>query len=218
MESECFMVFARTKIICHGARAYRIGERLLRKVWNYLSDSDFVKGDIQKCERLEIFHSIKLEPVITYPDDIEKMDTDCDIIFQIIFNDNIKVESLNQVCEKYKDIPSIVFVIGNEELKIEDLPYINVAENEILETFLDIFSVYTFPQEYGADFEELRPIFEHKGKILRKKGERFNLCAIRKAKRTDNFDREIQSLEREKGSYVLVSRIGNEPKIIIYSI
>jgi hypothetical protein len=159
--------------------------------------------------------SIELESVISYPDDIEKTDTNCDIIFQIVLGEWEKSDTLIKV----NGVPNIVFLIDNNHgLDIEDMPYINIEEKGILDTFLDIFSVYTFPQEYGADFEELSPLFEHKGEISTKKGTGFNLCVFRKMNRTHTLDNEIKSIEQEKGNFILVSRIANEDTTKIYSI
>ncbi|MBQ8739015.1 MAG: hypothetical protein IJZ04_05915 [Clostridia bacterium] len=166
MQLENTMAFAKTEIICHGARATRIGERLLHKVRKYLQSTDFVKGNISENERKEMFHSISLKGIISYPDDIANLDTECDIIYQIITDDDSHLqENLKLVTENSNGIPCIVFVIGEKKDEIVNNAYINVEENELLDTFLDLFSVYTFPQEYGADFEELRPLFEHKGQI-----------------------------------------------------
>lgn len=219
MQLENSMAFAKTEIICHGARATRIGERLVRHVWKYLQSTDFVKGNIGKNERKEMFHSISLKGIISYPDDIANLDTECDIAFQIIMGDDIRLqEKLKLVTENSNGIPCIVFVIGEKKDEIINNAYINVEENELLDTFLDLFSVYTFPQEYGADFEELRPLFEHKGEISAEKGKGFNLCVFRKTNRTYTLNNEIKSLEQEKGSFVLVSRMANENTIKIYSI
>ena len=219
MQLENTMAFAKTEIICHGARATRIGERLLHKVRKYLQSTDFVKGNISENERKEMFHSISLKGIISYPDDIANLDTECDIIYQIITDDDSRLEEkLTLASENSNGIPCIVFVIGEKKDEIVNNAYINVEENELLDTFLDLFSVYTFPQEYGADFEELRPLFEHKGKISVEKGKGFNLCVFRKMNRTYTLDNEIKRLEQEKGSFVLASRIANENTIKIYSI
>ena len=219
MQLENGMAFAKTEIICHGARATRIGERLLHKVWKYLQSTDFVKGNISKNERKEMFDSISLKGIILYPDDIANLDTECDVIYQIITDDDSRLEEkLTLASENSNGIPCIVFVIGEKKDEIVNNAYINVEENELLDTFLDLFSVYTFPQEYGADFEELRPLFEHKGKISAEKGKDFNLCVFRKMNRTYTLDNEIKGLEKEKGSFVLASRIANENTIKIYSI
>lgn len=215
MQPENSMAFAKTKIICHGARATRIGERLIRQVWKYIKSTDFVKGNIHQAERQEMLQSIELDSIISYPDDIEKTDTNCDIIFQIVLGEREKSDTLI----KANGVPNIVFLIdNNHRLDIEDMPYISIEEKEILDTFLDIFSVYTFPQEYGADFEELCPLFEHKGEISTKKGTGFNLCVFRKMNRTHTLDNEIKRIEQEKGNFILVSRIANEDTTKIYSI
>lgn len=219
MQLENSMAFAKTEIICHGARATRIGEKLIRQVWKYLQSTDFVKGNISENERKEMFDSISLKGLISYPDDITNLDTECDIIYQIILDDDSRLEEkLTLVTEKSNEIPCIVFVVGEKKDEIINNAYINVEENELLDTFLDLFSVYTFPQEYGADFEKLRPLFEHKGKISTKKGKGFNLCIFRKMNITHSFDNEIKSLEKEKGKLVLASRITNKNTMKLYSI
>ncbi len=216
---EYNMAFAKTEIVCHGARAYRIGERLLRQVWKYLKGTEFVKGNISENERKEMFHSISLKGLISYPDDIENLNTGCDIIYQIIMDDNSRLEeNLTLVAENTNGIPCIVFVIGEKKDEIINNAYINVEEAELLDTFLDLFSVYTFPQEYGADFEELRPLFEHRGKISTEKSNGFNLCVFRKINREHILDNEINDLEKEEGSFVLASRIANENTVKIYNI
>ena len=216
---EYDMAFAKTKIVCHGARAARIGERLLRQVWKHLKETEFVKGNISENEREEMYNSISLNSLILYPDDIENSDTDCDIIYQIIMDDDAHLEEkLNLVTKNSNGAPCIVFVVGEKSDKIINNAYINVRETEILDTFLDLFSVYTFPQEYGADFEELQPLFEHKGEISTEKGEDFNLCVFRKTSKEYIFDDEIKSIEQEKGKYILASRMANEDTIKSYSI
>ena len=216
---EYDMAFAKTEIICHGARATRIGERLIRQTWKYLKETEFVKGNISENEREEMFNSISLTSLISYPDDVESLDTECDIIYQIIMDDDSHVEEkLSLVAENSSGIPCIVFVIGEKKDEIINNAYINVEETELFDAFLDLFSVYTFPQEYGADFEELKPLFEHKGKILTEKGKGFNLCVFRKMNRTQTLDNEIKSLEQEEGSFVLASRIANENTMKIYNI
>lgn len=219
MQLENIMAFAKTEIICHGARATRIGERLVRHVWKYLQSTEFVKGNISENERKEMFDSISLKGLISYPDDIANLDTECDIIYQIITDDDSQLEEkLTLASENSNGIPCIVFVIGEKKNEIVNNAYINVEENELLDTFLDLFSVYRFPQEYGADFEELRSLFEHKGKISTEKGVGFNLCVFRKTSRTHFFDNEIKDLEKEKGMFVLSSRITNENTMKLYSI
>lgn len=219
MQFENSMAFAKTKIICHGARATRIGERLLHKVWKYLQSTDFVKGDISENERKEMFDSISLKGIISYPDDIANLDTECDIIYQIITDDDSRLEEkLTLASENSNGIPCVIFVIGEKKDEMVTSAYINVEENELLDTFLDLFSVYTFPQEYGADFEELRPLFEYNGKISTEKGVGFNLCVFRKTSRTHSFDNEIKDLEKEKGSFIFVSRIANKNTMKLYSI
>lgn len=219
MQLENTMAFAKTEIICHGARATRIGERLLHKVRKYLQSTDFVKGNISENERKEMFHSISLKGIISYPDDIANLDTECDIIYQIITDDDSRLEEkLTLASENSNGIPCIVFVIGEKKDEIVNNAYINVEENELLDTFLDLFSVYTFPQEYGADFEELRPLFEHKGKISAEKGKGFNLCVIRKVTKQDPDLDVIQNAENSKGIFIIASRIEKERKIRHYSI
>ena len=219
MQLENIMAFAKTEIICHGARATRIGERLVRHVWKYLQSTDFVKSNIGKNERKEMFDSISLKGLISYPDDIANLDTECDIAFQIIMGDDSQLqEKLKFVTENSNGIPCIVFVIGEKKDEIINNAYINVEENELLDTFLDLFSVYSFPQEYGADFEELRSLFEHNGKISTEKGKGFNLCVFRKTNKTYFFYNEIKGLEKEKGIFILASRIANENTIKTYSI
>lgn len=217
MQLENSMAFAKTEIICHGARATRIGEKLIRQVWKYLQSTQFVKGNISENERKEMFDSISLKGLISYPDDIENLNTECDIIYQIIMGDDTP-EKLDLVTKKLNVTPNITFVIDKKEGEIKNSAYINVEENELLDIFLDLFSVYTFPQEYGADFEELRPLFEHNGKISTEKGEGFNLCIFRKMNIAHSFDNEIKSLEKEKGKFVLASRITNENTMKLYSI
>ena len=219
MQLENIMAFAKTEIICHGARATRIGERLVRHVWKYLQSTEFVKGNISENERKEMFDSISLKGIISYPDDIANLDTECDIIYQIITDDDSQLEEkLTLASENSNGIPCVVFVIGEKKDEIANNAYINVEENELLDTFLDLFSVYTFPQEYGADFEELRPLFEHNGKISTEKGEGFNLCIFRKMNRTYTLDNEIKRLEQEKGKFILASRITNKNTMKLYSI
>ena len=219
MQLENTMAFAKTEIICHGAKATRIGERLLHKVRKYLQSTDFVKGNISENERKEMFHSISLKGIILYPDDIANLDTECDIIYQIITDDDSRLEEkLTLASENSNGIPCIVFVIGEKKDEIVNNAYINVEENELLDTFLDLFSVYTFPQEYGADFEELRPFFEHKGKISAEKGKGFNLCVIRKVTKQDPDLDVIQNAENSKGIFIIASRIEKERKIRHYSI
>lgn len=219
MQLENTMDFAKTEIICHGARATRIGERLLHKVWKYLQSTDFIKGNISENERKEMFHSISLKGIISYPDDIANLDTECDIIYQIITDDDSHLqEKLKLVTENSNGIPCIVFVIGEKKDEIINNAYINVEENELLDTFLDLFSVYTFPQEYGADLEELRPLFEHKGKISAEKGKGVNLCVIRKVTKQDPDLDVIQNAENSKGIFIIASRIEKERKIRHYSI
>ena len=174
MIKEYNIDFAKTKIICHGARATRIGERLLHKAWKYLKDTTFVKGNISMSEREQMFSSITLNSLINYPDDPQKLDTGSDIFFQILFaDDKIAIKEAESISERL-NTPSISFVIGaTEKTKITSMPYIALSCDEIalqsdislLSLFLDLFSIYTFPQEYGADFEELRPLFNHKGRI-----------------------------------------------------
>lgn len=217
LQLENYPAFAKTKIICHGARAYRIGERLIRQVWKYLQSTEFVKGNISESERKEMFDSISLDGLLSYPDDIEKISTDCDIVYQIIFGDDV-FEKLDLVTEKLNATPSITFVIDQKEGEIKNHAYINVEEKELLDTFLDLFSVYTFPQEYAADFEELRRLFEYKGEISTEKSKGFNFCIFRRTNRIRTFDNEIEGLEQEEGFFVLVSRIANEKTIKIYSI
>lgn len=219
MQLENTMAFAKTEIICHGARATRIGERLLHKVRKYLQSTDFVKGNISENERKEMFHSISLKGIILYPDDIANLDTESDIIYQIITDDDSRLEEkLSLASENSNGIPCIVFVIGEKKDEIANNAYINVEENELLDTFLDLFSVYTFPQEYGADFEELRPLFEHKGEISTEKGVGFNLCVIRKVTKQDPDLDVIQNAENSKGIFIIASRIEKERKIRHYSI
>ncbi len=217
--NEYNMAFAKTKIICHGARATRIGERLLRKVLKYLRSTEFVKGNISENERREMFHSISLKGLISYPDDVENLNTECDIIYQIIMDDDSRFEeNLTLVTENTNGIPCIVFVIGEKKDEIINNAYINVEEAELLDIFLDLFSVYTFPQEYGADFEELRPLFEYKGAISTEKGEGFNLCMIRKASNEESDIGVVRNAEADKGKYIIASRIGKEREIKYYSI
>ena len=211
------VAFAKTQIICQGARATRIGEGLLRQLRKYLTKTEFVKGNISENERKEMFKSISLTSIISYPDDVEKINTDCDIVFQIIFGEE-KDNSVNLVQEKIKGIPFITFAIGKLGNETKNAAYIRLDESEILDTFIDYFSVYSFPQEFGADFEELRPIFEHKGEISTEKGEGFNLCVFRKSSADFALDNNIKSINQEKGRYVLVSRIANENSVKIYSI
>ncbi|MBQ7353184.1 MAG: hypothetical protein IJW54_04175 [Clostridia bacterium] len=219
MQLENSMAFAKTKIVCHGARATRIGERLLHKVLKYLRSTEFVKGNISENERKEMFNSISLKGLISYPDDVENLNTECDIIYQIIMGDDSRFEeNLNLVTENSNGIPCIVFVIGEKKDEIVNNAYINVEEAELLDTFLDLFSVYTFPQEYGADFEELRPLFERKGEISAEKGEDFNLCVIRKATKEEPDRDVIQNAENSKVSFIITSRIGKEREIKYYSI
>ena len=142
-----------------------------------------------------------------------------DIIYQIITDDDSRLEEkLTLASENSNGIPCVIFLIGEKKDEIINNAYINVEENELLDTFLDLFSVYTFPQEYGADFEELRPLFEHNGKISTEKGEGFNLCVFRKPSRTYTLDNEIKRLEQENGSFVLASRITNKNTMKLYSI
>ena len=211
------MAFAKTQIICHGARASRIGERLVRQVWKYIKSTDFVKGNISENERKEMYQSLFLTSLISYPDDMEKINTSCDMVFQIILDED-RMDKIGFVEERIKGIPSITLVMGEANDEINSCSYISVEECEALDVFLDFFSVYTFPQEFGADFEELKPIFEHKGKISIEKGEGFNLCVIRKLSKYCACDNEIKGIEQEKGKYVLAGRIANENAIKIYSV
>ena len=88
-------------------------------------------------------------------------------------NGQITKKHAEYLCS-FSNNASISFVIGaTEKTKITSMPYIALSCDEIalqsdislLSLFLDLFSIYTFPQEYGADFEELRPLFNHKGRI-----------------------------------------------------
>lgn len=213
------MAFANTKIVCHGACAARIGERLLHRVWKYLRNTEFVKGNISENERKAMLHSISLKEFILYPDDIEKSSTECDIVYQIITNDDTHLEeNLKRVTDKFNGTPCIAFVIGEKRDEIINIAHINLEEAEILDTFLDLFSIYTFPQEYGADFEEIRPMLEHKGEITTEKGEGFNLCVFRKTSKECTFDKEIKSMEQGKEKYILSSRMANEDTIKIYNV
>ena len=215
MQSECIMAFVRTEIICHGARAHRIGERLSRYVHKYLKSTEFVKGNVGKDERNKMISSISLASLINMPSDLEKIDTGCDIIFQIVLaGDSQGLQKAKEIKEKY-NIPNITFVVGSIEENALDIPYIEVDENEdICKAFLDLLSIYTFPQEYGADFEELRPLFGHNGKISTKKGNIFNLCVVRKTSKKS----ELFEPEKSDGTVILASRIGQEDKIQYYSI
>jgi len=214
---EQYAKFAKTKIICHGARATRIGERLIRQVWKYLQSTEFVKGVISENERKEMFDSILLDSLISYPEDIEKLNTNCDIVYQIIMGDD-RFEKLDLVTNKLNEIPSITFVIDKKEGEIKNSAYINVEENELLDMFLDLFSVYTFPQEFGADFEELKRFFVMNGEFSAQKGKGINLCVMIKEKREQAFEKEIRDMENEITSYVLVSRIGAKREMRFYSI
>ncbi len=216
LKNEIFNSYAKTKIICHGARASRISERLIRRLWKYIKNTEFVKGSVSDDERMEMLSSISLEELISYPCDLEKTDTVCDIVYQIIFEDD-DFGKLSMVSEKFNKTPNIVLVIGDAKMGEPEFPYICVEEGEITDTFLDIFSVYSFPQEYGADFEELRPLFEYKGQILTEKGEGFNLCVFRKPNRDEAFSDEIKALENEKGFFILTSRISESREIKYYS-
>lgn len=218
MQFERDMAFARTEIICHGARAQRIGERIFHNTCKYLKSTDFVKGNISDKEREKMIDSISLVGLINMPKDLEKIDTGCDIIFQILLGDD---EQGLQTAKKIKEessIPNITFIIGETENEL-DIPYIVVGEKEdICETFLDLFSIYTFPQEYGADFEELRPFFDYNGKLSTEKGKSFNLCVVRKASKEVRDTRELFELEKSEGTAVIASRIVKEGKIQYYSI
>lgn len=157
--------FAKTGIICHGARATRQAESLIRYLSKYLSTTDFVKGNIEKEERDKMWESVSLISLINYPNDLEKIDTGLDVLFQIVYGDDeIGLKEAISIKEK-TSIPTIALVINGVKDTDLDIPYIELEENEIKSIFLDLFSVYTFPQEYGADFEELTPLFNHNGKI-----------------------------------------------------
>ena len=122
MQLENIMAFAKTEIICHGARATRIGERLVRHVWKYLQSTEFVKGNISENERKEMFDSISLKGIISYPDDIANLDTECDIIYQIITDDDSQLEEkLTLASENSNGIPCVVFVIGEKKDEIANL-------------------------------------------------------------------------------------------------
>ena len=118
MQQGANMEFTKIKIICHGARALRIGERIIRRIWKNLNSQEIIDRKISKEERLKIFHSIDIEPVILYPCDIEKIDTGCQIIVQIILNydDFNKIEA---VCKKCNDVPNITYAIDSEKIDFE---------------------------------------------------------------------------------------------------
>ena len=172
MQFECDMAFARTEIICHGARAQRIGERIFRNTCKYLKSTDFVKGNISDKEREKMIDSISLVGLINMPEDLEKIDKGCDIVFQIVLDDDKQGLQMAKKIREDNAIPNITFIIGETENEL-DIPHIKFnysgihqkAQIDIANVFIDLFSVYTLPQEYGADFEELRPLFENKGEI-----------------------------------------------------
>lgn len=172
MQFKCDMDFARTEIICHGARAQRIGERVFKNTLKYLKSTDFVKGNISDKEREKMIDSISLVGLINMPEDLEKIDTGCDIIFQIVLDDDKQGLQMAKKIKEESSIPNITFIIGEMGNEL-DIPYIKLdysgihqkGQIDISNVFIDLFSIYTFPQEYGADFEELRPLFDCKGEI-----------------------------------------------------
>ena len=150
----------KTDIICHGTRALRVGERAIRSLWKYLNA---INKSENKDEIKEIFSRIFLQGIISYPEDLENIDTSSGVIFQIIF-ENDKLEKIDLVSEKCKGVPSISVIIGNENSE-RDYAYITVEENQVTDTLLSILSIYAFSKEQNAGFEKLKPIFEHKGNI-----------------------------------------------------
>ena len=68
-------------IICYGAKATRAGERLLRSLHKHLA----------KEGKTEIYDLISSYPLISFPEDYEKIDTGLDIYYQILFLDDEKI-------------------------------------------------------------------------------------------------------------------------------
>ena len=134
MQYENTMDFNKIKIICHGARALRIGQRLIRKLWTYIKSADFKNGNASKEEREEIFNSISLNGVLSYPDDIENISTDGYVIFQIIMSDD-EMEKITLVNKKSKGKTGTTFVIGKQEAGIADT--VCVEEKELFNAFLE---------------------------------------------------------------------------------
>ena len=145
MKAKHCMAFAKTKIVCHGARATRIGEKLLRNVWKYLNEAEL---DISRNDRLEMFNLLTLESIINYPDDMENMDTGCDVIIQIVYGKGQEInEAVKLSQEKLQEIPSIMLVINGTEQQTVNSVHISVNENEIIDTFRDIFLKIAFDIE-----------------------------------------------------------------------
>ena len=133
MQLKYNMAFAKTKIICHGARATRIGERLLRHIWN----------NIQGDKKDKIFNLFSIISIINYPEDLEKIDTGCDKIIQIVYGNSQTLNYAIQLSqEKFVQKQSDLIIIGSIEQKIENITYINIEESKIIDTFLDILKNY----------------------------------------------------------------------------
>jgi hypothetical protein len=126
------MEYSKASIICHGAKALRIGERLLRHVWSYLK-SDSFNGE----KALKIFNSIQLNGIIQYPDDVEKIDTGCDIFFQIILEED-DIGKIKLACEKMNNKSNITYIVTSN--KTNDISEIK-TEGELLEAFLSDMNI-----------------------------------------------------------------------------
>lgn len=216
---EYGVAFAKTKIVCHGACATRIGERLIRHVWKYLRETEFVKGNISENERKEMFNSISLTSLISYPKDVENSDTGCDIMFQIVFDDDeIGLKQAKCINRDY-DIPNITFVIGRIDKEKLNIPFIEFDSEQIQpkakinlrDVFLDLFSVYTFPQEYGADFEELRPLFKHKGQIYVASSEYLDQSVL------ENYIKYALVIDNGKYDSINFEKIKGESTVVLSS-
>ena len=122
MQPKRFMVFAKVKIICHGARALRIGERLLHKIRKQYGQS---------------FENLKLDSLISYPDDMQKLDTECDAVVQIAYEPTTMCE-LERLNEKYKRQRCITFVLGEKSEKATSLCFC-ASENELFSQFIKFY-------------------------------------------------------------------------------
>ena len=113
-------------IICYGARATRLGERLLRSLHSHLA----------KEGKTEIYDLIISYPLISFPEDYEKIDTGLDIYYQILFLDNEKIISdAKCFAEKFNNKVR-TFVIDNDGRSL-DFPHTDVYAKDLSSIFIN---------------------------------------------------------------------------------